>query len=204
MFRNIFNLLVIIMTLPIIIIIGGSQPIYSSSASPNEAITCTKLLVSLPQPLQLIPKSCPTLGCTNVTSTRKQFVGATVVITIYCSIGHENTWCSAQHVDQAGTVVFYNNMICTASCLFSGNAHAKIAQMMSFMGMNWISNATFYRIQAAYLVPADHQAEVLSQHQGREQIVYEMVDVIGLDRQQNSRLTWSWRTAAMSSSVPLL
>ena len=117
------------MTLPIIIIIGGSQPIYSSSASPNKAIACTKLFVSLPQLLQLIPKSCPTLGCTNVTSTRKQFVGATVVITVCYSIGHENTWCSsAQHVDQAGTVVLYNNVICAASCLFSRNAHAKIAQ----------------------------------------------------------------------------
>lgn len=110
---------------------------------------------------------------------RRQFVGATVVITLQCYVGHENTGCSsAQHLDKDGTVVFYNNIICAASCLFSGNAHGKISQMMSFMGMNWISNSSFYRIQAAYLVPAidhfwqDHQAEVLYQLQGKELIVY--------------------------------
>ena len=158
---------------------AAEATIFPSIVSPCEAIAATKIIVSLPQLLQLVPKVCRVKNCLGSVSIQHQFVGATVVLTMACSSGHRYTWYSSpQHVNKVGSRIFYNNVLLAAAVLLSGNAHDKIVRMMKFLGLKCVTNSTFYRYQSLYFIPSienvwrQHQSEIIAEHIGKELVVF--------------------------------
>lgn len=49
--------------------------------------------------------------------------------------------------------MYTNNLQVAASILLSGNNFTKIERMCSFLGLSFISNSTFFRMQRLYLIP---------------------------------------------------
>ena len=154
-------------------------PLYPSVVSPCVAIAATKVIVSVPQLLQLVPKICLVKKCSGSVTIHQQFVGATLVLIISCSSGHSYVWYSSpQHLNKVGYRVFYNNVLVAASVLLSGNAYDKIVRMMKFMGVKCMTNSSFYRYQSLYFIPSinkfwsQHQSEVLAEHMGRDLVVF--------------------------------
>ena len=150
-----------------------------ASATPSEALIADKVIVSVPQLLQLAPHTCLHGQCSETTTTRLRFVGAALIITITCSNQHEYEWCSSpRHYNKNGVPIFYTNLFLAASCLLSGNAYNKIAEMMKFMGLRSVTNSTFYRYQSTYFIPtietfwSEHQKVILSEHGGRDLVVF--------------------------------
>ena len=125
---------------------AAEATIFPSIVSPCEAIAATKIIVSLPQLLQLVPKVCRVKNCLGSVSIQHQFVGATVVLTMACSSGHRYTWYSSpQHVNKVGSRIFYNNVLLAAAVLLSGNAHDKIVRMMKFLGLKCVMRLSIVR-----------------------------------------------------------
>lgn len=128
--------------------IAAQTPIFSSVATQCVAIATTKVIVSVPQLLQLVPKICYVRKCSGSVTIHERYIGATLVLTVTCSSGHSYIWYSSpQHLNKVGSCVFYNNILLAASVLLSGNAPDKIIRMMKFMGLKCITNSTFYRYQ---------------------------------------------------------
>ena len=121
------------------------------NATPCEALAADKVIVSIPQLLQLVPRICLHGQCSKTMTTKLRFVGATLVMMITCSDQHEHVWCSSpKHYNKKGVPLFYNNLFLAASCLLLGNAHHRIVEMMKYMGLKSITNSTFYRYQSTY------------------------------------------------------
>jgi len=49
--------------------------------------------------------------------------------------------------------MYANNLQAAASILLSGNNFTKIERMFSFLGLSFMSDSTFYRMQRLYLIP---------------------------------------------------
>ena len=128
--------------------------IFPSVVTPCAAVAATKVIVSVPQLLQLVPKICHVKKCSGSVTIHERYIGATLALTVTCSSGHSYAWYSSpQHVDKGGSRVFYNNIL-LAACILSGNAHDKILRMMHFMGLKCIAISTFYRYQSLYFIPS--------------------------------------------------
>ena len=143
-----------------------------------DMINCDKVVVSLPQLLQLIPSRCQHTGCCENVTTSNRFTGCCLTITISCSTGHSFIWSSsAEHINASGVPIFSNNLLLSASLLFSGNAYNKIQQMFSCFRLHFPNPSMFYRYQSAYLIPAverlwsAHQSEVIAKLQGKDLVV---------------------------------
>ena len=93
---------------------------------------------------------CRTVGCSNVPQVKHHFVGTTVVVTTRCQAGHIFKFASSREVNG----LYVNNLQSAASILLSGNNFAKINRMAEFLGMPFLSESTYYRMQRLYLFPA--------------------------------------------------
>ena len=101
--------------------------IFPSVATQRVAIAATKVIVSVPQLLQLVPRICHVSKCFGSVTIHEHHIGATLVLHVTCSSGHSYIWYSSpQHLDKSGSGVFYKNILLAASVLFFGNAPDKI------------------------------------------------------------------------------
>ena len=108
----------------------------------------TKFICSLNLFLNLF-KKCQHPDCPNVASTKHHLVGPTLVVNQTCPNGHKGKFASLKDLEEMNA----NNLQVAASVLLSGNNSAKIEKMANFLGLSFISDSTFYRMQRLYLIP---------------------------------------------------
>ena len=118
---------------------------FSTKCPPLSTITDTKVIVTVPQLLQLIPDTCYICNCSAPLSLSHRFRGCSIVITLQCKNDHEYLWSSSpQLINSAGYAVHSNNLVLACGMLCSGNTFAKVKRMMDFIGLKCISQATYY------------------------------------------------------------
>lgn len=110
----------------------------------------TKVICSLDLLLDLF-KRCQHPGCTKDAVIKKKYLnGPTVVVKWSCSMGHKGTFSSSRDLND----IYSNNLQLAASIMVSGNNFAKVEKMANFLGLSFISDSTFYRMQRLYFIPA--------------------------------------------------
>ena len=109
----------------------------------------TKVICSLDLLLDVF-KTCHEPGCKNDCVVKHHLVGPSVVINWTCSSEHKGKFESSRDVNEMKAI----NLQTAASILLSGNNFAKIEKMAKFLGLSFISESTFYRLQRLYFVPA--------------------------------------------------
>ena len=107
----------------------------------------TKLICSLDLLLGLF-KNCQYSGCDQPITLNYHLIGPTVVINWTCSSGHKGKLSSSQDINE----MYANNLQVGAAVILSGNNFAKIEKMCSFLGLSFISESTFYRMQRLYFI----------------------------------------------------
>lgn len=108
----------------------------------------TKVICSLDLLLELF-KTCHHSGCGQPLTPKHHLVGPTVIINWTCPHGHTGKFSSSKDINE----MYTNNLQVAASILLSGNNFTKIERMCSFLGLSFISNSTFFRMQRLYLIP---------------------------------------------------
>lgn len=109
----------------------------------------TKVICALDLLLDVFQK-CQHPGCANKTVIKHHLNGPPAVVKWTCSSGHKGTFATSR--DKNDT--YHTNMQLAASILLSGNNYAKVENMANFLGLSFISDSTFYRMQRLYLIPA--------------------------------------------------
>ena len=128
----------------------------------------TKVICTLDLLLDLF-KKCQHPGCTKDAAVKKKYLnGPTVVIKWSCCLGHKGTFSSSRDVND----IYCNNLQLAASIMFSGNNFAKVEKMANFLGLSFISDSTFYRMQRLYFIPAIDEWWSWQ----REQLIKEFLD----------------------------
>ena len=95
-------------------------------------------------------KKCQHPGCTQKASIKHHLNGPTAVIKWACSVRHKGIFSSSKV--QNG--IYCNNLQASASIMLSVNNFAKVEKMANFLGLAFISDSTFYRMQRLYFIPA--------------------------------------------------
>ena len=131
---------------------------FSASAITPELLECSKVIVSVPQLLQLVPSQCIRYNCFKPIVIKEQYKGCVLLLNISCEAGHCYTWSSSgEHLNAAGIALHGNNLLLAAVCLLSGNSYSKIYRMFQFMGLHCFSEQMYYRynygIITMYRVP---------------------------------------------------
>ena len=108
-----------------------------------KVICCLELLLN-------VFKNCQHRDCTNSAVIKHHFNGPTVVIKWSGSSGHKGTLCSSKDQND----IYSNNLQVEASILLPGNNFAKVEKFARFLGLAFISDSTFYRMQRLYCIPA--------------------------------------------------
>ena len=109
----------------------------------------TKVICSLDLLINVFRK-CQHPGCTLETIVKHHLNGPTAIINWACPAGHKGTFTSSK--DQNG--IYCNNLQVAGSIMLSGNNFAKVEKMAHFLGLAFISDSTFYRMQRLYFIPA--------------------------------------------------
>ena len=109
----------------------------------TKVICCLELLLN-------VFKNCQHPGYANSAVTKHHLNGPTAVIKWSCSSGHKGTFCSSKDQND----IYSNNLQVGASILLSGNNFAKVEKFVRFLGLAFISDSTFYRMQRLYCIPA--------------------------------------------------
>ena len=76
-------------------------------------------------------------------------MGTTLVVNSLCSAGDTSRFTSSHEVND----LYAKNLQMAAGVLLSGNNFGKIKKMADFMGLAFLSESTFYRMQRLYLFP---------------------------------------------------
>ena len=108
----------------------------------------TKVICSLDLLLELF-KTCHHSGCGQPLMPKHHRIGLTVIINWTCPHGHTGKFSSSKNINE----MYTNNLQVAASIILSGNNFTKIERMCSFLGLSFISNSTFFRMQRLYLIP---------------------------------------------------
>lgn len=95
-------------------------------------------------------KKCQHPGCTNGTTINHHIIGTAAVIKWCCSSGHKGTFSSSKDLNE----IYTNNLQVAASIMLAGNNFAKVEKLANFLGLSFISDSTFYRMQRLYFIPA--------------------------------------------------
>lgn len=131
--------------------------------------------------LNLFVGCCRTPGCGKVPEVKHYFVGTTVVVTAKCQAGHIFKFASSREVNG----LYVNNLQSAAATLLSGNNCGKVSRLAEFLGLSFLSESIFYRMQRLYLFPAVEewwswtQGELLKEFSNEK-------DVVGGDGQCDS------------------
>ena len=120
--------------------------VYTTDAPTAALIGDPKVIVSMPQLMQLAPRVCVMTHCLERVTLRNEYKGCGVLVHMNCSAGHHYTWSSSpQHVDCRGRAVYSNNLLFSSACVVSGSSVSKIQLMFDFMGLKTITSAMHYR-----------------------------------------------------------
>ena len=114
-----------------------------------EMVKEKKFVCSLELFLDLFVGCCRTPGCGKVPKVKHHFVGTTVVVTAKCQAGHIFKFASSREVNG----LYVNNLQSAAATLLSGNNFGKVSRLAEFLGLSFLSESTFYRMQRLYLFP---------------------------------------------------
>ena len=79
--------------------------------------------------------------------------GTLLIVNLICVNNHSSQWLSQPRFRRQGS----ENLLLSASVLFSGNTYQRIKEMMDIAKISFLSQDTFYRIQKAYLFSAIHK-----------------------------------------------
>lgn len=119
---------------------------FSARANTDSILSSVKVVVSMPQLLQLIPTVCLHEGCSLRLNAREEYRGCGVLVHLTCIAGHRFIWSSSpEHLNHENIAIYSNNLLLAASLLLSGNSFAKIQLMFKFMGLKMISRDMYYR-----------------------------------------------------------
>lgn len=109
----------------------------------------TKVICSLDLLINVF-KKCQNPGCKEEATIKHHLNGPTAVIHWVCPAGHKGAFASSK--DENG--IYCNNLQAAASIMLSGNNFAKVEKLANFLGLSFISDSTFYRMQRLYFIPA--------------------------------------------------
>lgn len=132
----------------------------------------TKIICSLDLLINVFRK-CQHPGCSLETIIKHHLNGPTAIINWACPAGHKGTFTSSK--DQNG--IYCNNLQVAGSIMLSGNNFAKVEKMADFLGLAFISDSTFYRMQRLYFIPAIEEwwgwqrEQLLRDFRGKEVVV---------------------------------
>ena len=115
-----------------------------------EMVKEKKIVCSLELFLNFFVECCRTPGCDKVPKVKHHFVGTTVVVTAKCQAVHIFKFASSREVNG----LYVNNLQSAAATLLSGNNFGKVNRLADFLGLSFLSESTFYRMQRLYLFPA--------------------------------------------------
>ena len=93
--------------------------------------------------------TCQNPGCNEPVNRKHHLISPTVIINWTCPSGHKGRFASSKDVNE----MYANNLQLAGSILLSGNNFAKIEKLFSFLGLLFLSDSTFYRMQRLYFVP---------------------------------------------------
>lgn len=112
-------------------------------------IQTTKVICALDLLVQTFADKCRHPTCLLRTSVKYTLCGTSVLLNWQCSDGHTGKFCSSRKVNGA----IASNLQTSAAILLSGNNFAKMERFADFLGLSFISKATFYRAQRLYIIP---------------------------------------------------
>lgn len=119
---------------------------FSTRANIDSILDSVKVVVSMPQLMQLIPTVCLQEGCLLPLNAHQEYRGCGVLVHLTCIAGHRFSWSSSpEHLNHEMSAIHSNNLLLAASLLLSGNSFAKIQLMFKFMGLKMISRDMYYR-----------------------------------------------------------
>ncbi len=80
--------------------------------------------------------------------------GGVLKISWICCNGHAGSWTSSTFLcEKKRQKVYTNTVLLAAGVFISGNNFEKVATLCSFLGIGFISQATFTRLQRLYIIP---------------------------------------------------
>ena len=119
---------------------------FAVAAPTAELLRCSKVIVSVPQLLQLAPSKCNQLNCFQPVTVKEQYKGSVLLLSFSCGAGHSYSWASSGvHLNTEGVPLHANNLLLATSCLLSGNSYSKVERMFKFMGLHCFSEQMYYR-----------------------------------------------------------
>ena len=116
-----------------------------------ETIRSKKVICSLDLLLEQFMGKCPSPGCLLTRTMDYSIIGTCVIVRWQCSSGHKERFSSSREING----LWANNLQTAAAVLLSGNNHAKVARFADFLGLSFISNTTFHRMQRLYCIPVE-------------------------------------------------
>jgi len=115
-----------------------------------QTIRSTKVICSLDLLLEQFMGKCPSPGCLLTRNMDYSVFGTCAIVRWQCPSGHKGKFSSSREING----LWANNLQTAAAVLFSGNNHAKVARFAEFLGLSFISNSTFHRMQRLYCLSA--------------------------------------------------
>ena len=128
--------------------IGKESDIYRNQVHKIRAIVDVQKIVELFQKCQL-----PT--CSAVANVKANSVkGGVLKIEWVCGNSHHGSWVSSEVLcEKKNQKVFVNTLLMAAGILLTGNNFDKITLLCNFLGIDFLSSSTYYRIQRHFVVP---------------------------------------------------
>lgn len=146
------------------IICSESIPVKSAAGhetgavAKNITVNCIeqpKCVVFVKKLVGLVDKAygsnCSVAKCDGKVTCKPVMIGSCLKVVRTCSNAHRNESWDSQPMYKG---VFAENFQLATSILCSGNSFGKINLMCKFLGLNCISQSTFYRIQRFYVLPS--------------------------------------------------
>ena len=115
-----------------------------------ETIRSTKVICALDLLLEQLIGKCPTPGCSLTRQMDYPIIGTCAIVRWQCPSGNKGRFSSSREING----LWGNNLQAAAAVLLSGNNYATVARFAEFLGLSFISNSTFHRMQRLYCVPA--------------------------------------------------
>ena len=128
--------------------VGKESALYPTQVQKVRAI------VDVQKILQLFQK-CQLAACSANCNVKEYSVeGGVVKVEWVCANLHHGFWLSSEVLcEKSNQNVFVNTVLLSAAVLLTGNNFEKVALFCKFLGIDFLSSSTYYRIQRHYVVP---------------------------------------------------
>ena len=120
-----------------------------------DMITCKKVLINVPNLLELAKHKCHRPDCSKpIVRCVPTISGCSIKLELMCSEKHLIEWYSCPNVtSKGGGSIPANNILQAAGILFSGSHYSKYFMMNRICNAHGISESIFYRYQKHLLAP---------------------------------------------------